>query len=172
MGWAELTKDAKLRTRKLVRKIFVAQTNVIIFKKTHKFRSSEDILYYTYPGLLVDAPYEGWVPLRGPLHPVHAEALSQQETGRGEQDALGGGLNDSLMTACMTAVTAYLLAPGPHLALRPRAHGQPRGGRVPFLKIMHLVKTRFNSPLRFWMWAKSSIIEVHRVQDRDRPLFP
>ena len=38
--WAELTKDAKLRTRKLVRKIFVAQTNVIIFKKTHKFRSS------------------------------------------------------------------------------------------------------------------------------------
>ena len=41
----------------------MAQTNVIIFKKTHKFRkyriSSEDIFYSTYPGLLVDAPYEG-----------------------------------------------------------------------------------------------------------------
>ena len=79
----------------------------------------------TYPCLLVDADDEGWVPLGGALHPVHAQPLAQQQAGGGEQDALG----------------RRLVTPGPHLALWPRAHSQPRGLRLPFLKIGSCVKT-------------------------------
>ena len=72
----------------------------------------------TYPGVLVVSDDEGWVPLRGALHPVHAQPLAQQLARHGEQQPL----------------RRRVLGPLPHLGLGPGAHRQPGGRGVPLLQ--------------------------------------
>jgi len=68
------------------------------------------------PRLLVVTNDEGGVPLRGPLHPVHAQPLPHQHRGGGQEDPLG----------------RHVVAPFPNLTLGPRAHGKTWSAWVPF----------------------------------------